>query len=61
MAEDKEQARLINRWASDAGVAFYGKDGKETRYLDPEKEKKILEKLRAKMKKDAEIDEIDEV
>lgn len=61
MAENREQEKLINRWASDAGVAFYSEDGKETRYLDPKKEKKRLEKIREQMKSEAAIDEIDEV
>ena len=41
-----KEKSIVERWGSDAGVAFFDDDGKETRVTDKKKERKIEKSIR---------------
>lgn len=41
-----KEKKIVDRWSSDAGVAFFDDDGKETRVTDKKKERKIEKSIR---------------
>ena len=41
-----KEKKIADRWGSDAGVAFFDDDGKETRVTDKKKTRKIEKSIR---------------